>query len=158
MTKEATKSLPATLTDGGNHQGTKGNGRMLPRKLLDEGQGKFLSDMEISDSSGNKKHPPEPTTRAGFIGGHAEHVLLRPPIIKATGKIATGATRNKLQKQNKIHWTETLLRQQILSQWEMHNGATILPRDHLDHRDKTSAATEMAPQGLALKHEAAELL
>ena len=52
-TKEATKSLPATMIDEGNHQGTKGNGQVLPRKLLDEGQGKFASDMEISDSSGD---------------------------------------------------------------------------------------------------------
>jgi hypothetical protein len=35
--------------------------------------------MEISDSSGNKKHPPGPTIRADFFREHVEHVLLRPP-------------------------------------------------------------------------------
>ncbi len=89
-TKEATKSLPATMIYKGNHQGTKGNGRLLPCKLLDEGQGKFLSDMEISDSSGKKKHPPEPTTRADVIGEHAEHVLLRPPSSKLRAKLQQG--------------------------------------------------------------------
>ncbi len=117
-----------------------------------------MLDMEISDSSGDKKHPPESTTRADFIGEHAEHVLLRPPIIETTGKIATGATTNKVQTQHKIHRTETLQHQPILSQWETHNGATILSQDHWDHRDKMSATTEMAPQGLVLKHEVAELL
>ncbi len=104
--------------------------------------------MEIIDSSGDEKHPPGPTTRADFFGEHAEHVLLCPPIIKATGKIATGATTNKLQKQNKIHRMETLLRQPILLQWEMHNGATILPQDYWDHWDKMSPPPRWHPRGL----------
>jgi hypothetical protein len=53
---------------------------------------------------------------------------------------------------------ETLLQQPILSQWERHNRATILPEGHWNNWDKTSAVTKMAPQGLALKHEAADLL
>jgi hypothetical protein len=85
-TKEATKSLPAIMIDKGNHQGTNGNGRVLSCELLDEGQGKFALDMEISDSSGNKKHPLEPTTRADFVGEHAEHVLLHPPHHQSYGQ------------------------------------------------------------------------
>ena len=135
------------MIDEGNHQGTKGDGRMLPRKLLDERQGKFLLDMEISDSSGDKKHPPEPTTRADFVREHAEHVLLHPPIIKAMGKIATVTTTNKLQIENKLPWTETLLRQPILLQWETHNRATILPRDHWDHWDKRQPPLRWHPRG-----------
>jgi hypothetical protein len=46
----------------------------------------------------------------------------------------------------------------MLLQWEKHNRATILPRDHWDQLEKTSAITKMVPRGLALKHKAAELL
>ena len=51
-----------------------------------------------------------------------------------------------------------LLRQPLVPQWEWHNGATILPGDHWGQQQKTADAREMAPQGLALKHEAAGLL
>jgi hypothetical protein len=131
---------------------------MLPRKLLDEGQGKFLTDMEISNGSRNKAPTPAPTPRTNFIGEDAEHVLLPPPIIEAMGKIAMGETTSKLRKQNKPRRTETLLQQPILLQWERHNGARIVPEDHWKDWDKTSAMTKMAPQGLALKHKAAYLL
>jgi hypothetical protein len=83
---EATKSLPATIIDKGNHQGTKGDGRMLPRELLDEAQGSFLLNVEISDSSGDKKHPPGSTIRADFFREHAKHVLLRPPHHQSYGQ------------------------------------------------------------------------
>ncbi len=114
--------------------------------------------MEISNSSSNKAPTLAPTPGAKFIGEDAEHVLLCPPIIEAMGQIATGATTNKLRKQNKLHQMETLLRQPILSQWERHNGATILPEGHWNNQDKILAVTEMAPQGLALKHKVADLL
>ncbi len=116
-TKENRKSQPAAIIDKETNQGRKGDGRVLPRELLDKGQGKFLLDMEISNSSRDKAPILAPTPGAEFIGEDAEHVLLCPPIIKTTGKIATGATTNKLQKQNKLHRMETLLQQPILSQW-----------------------------------------
>ncbi len=96
LTKEDRKSQPAAIINEETNQGRKGNRRVLPRKLLDEGQGKFLSDMEISNSSSNKAPIPAPTPGAKFIGEDAEHVLLCPPIIEAMGQIATGATTNKL--------------------------------------------------------------
>jgi hypothetical protein len=84
-TKEDRKSQPASIIDEATNQGREGDGRVLPRELLDKGQGKFLSDMEISNSSSNKTPTPAPTPSAKFIGEEAEHVLLHPPIIKATG-------------------------------------------------------------------------
>ncbi len=141
------------------------DGRVLPRELLDDSQGKPASDMEISESSnskrdtantgGNKTAPEHATPRADNWNGH---VLLCPPIIEATRKIVTGATTSKLRKQNKLHRMNRLLRQPLVLQWERHNGATILPGDHWDQQQKTSDTREMALQGLALKHKAARLL
>ncbi len=141
------------------------DGWVLPRELLDDGQGKSALDMEISESSdskrdtantgGNETAPEHAIPRADNWN---KHVLLRPLIIKATGKIATGATTSKLRKQNKLHRMNCLLQQPLVLQWERHNGATIIPGDHWDQQQKTSDAWEMAPQGLALNHEAAGLL
>ena len=44
------------------------------------------------------------------------HILLRPPIIESTGKLATGAMTPMLQKQNKIHRSGRLSEQPITSQ------------------------------------------
>ena len=38
------------------------DGRILPRELLDNGQGKLSSDMDISDSSSDDEYPPAPPT------------------------------------------------------------------------------------------------
>jgi hypothetical protein len=138
---------------------------VLPHELLDVSQGKSASDMDISENSGsgmdqsgsnsNKTAPKGSTPSTDEWNGH---VLLRPPIIKATRKFATGATTAKLHKQNILHCMEALLQQPIVSQWEQHSGATILPGEQWDQRQKISEAREMAPQGLALQHEAAGLL
>ena len=90
--------------------------------------------------------------------GGDDHILLRPPIIEATGKLATGATTPMLRKQNKIHRNKKLSEQPVASQWQLHTGATLIPQEHWDQRTKTSALQEMALQGLALKHEAANIL
>jgi hypothetical protein len=63
-----------------------------------------------------------------------------------------------LRKQNKIHRNKKLSEQPVASQWQLHTGATLIPQEHWDQRTKTSALREMAPQGLALKHEAADIL
>ncbi len=39
-----------------------GDRRILPCNLLDNGQGKSSSDMDIRDSSSNDEYPPAPTT------------------------------------------------------------------------------------------------
>jgi hypothetical protein len=93
-----------------------GDGRILPRELLDDGQGKSSSDMDISDSSSNDEYPPTPTTTTTMIREQAAHKLLRPPIIESTGVIATGATMMILRKQNKAHCNEKLLQQPVTTQ------------------------------------------
>jgi len=72
--------------------------------------------------------------------------------------IATGATTPQLWKQNKLHRQETLLTQPVTSQWQWHQGSTLLDDDHWDKWIKMSADSEMAPQGLSLKHEATTIL
>ncbi len=96
---------------------------MLPRELLDDGQGKSASDMDISensgsgmDQSGSNSNEPSPKGSTPSTDKWDGHILLRPLIIKATGKIATGVTTPKLRKQNKLHRTEALLQQPIVSQ------------------------------------------
>ena len=46
----------------------------------------------------------------------------------------------------------------MTSQWHWHEGKTIVDDDHWDKHVKTSAESEMAPQGRALQHEAATIL
>ena len=140
------------------------DGRALPRELLDNGQGKCSvfpvtneesgSDMEISAEGSAEAATTTPTE-----GMHKQaHELPLPPIINATGQIATGATTHILQKQNKLHRNELLRAQPVKTQWEQHRGETLLPEEHWEHRQKTSEAREMAPQGLALQHKAANIL
>jgi hypothetical protein len=86
-----------------------GNGWILPRELLDGGQGKLSSGMDISSSSSDNKYPPAPSTTTMTMTEHAAYELLRPPIIKSTGEIATGATTKTLQKQNKAEHNKKLL-------------------------------------------------
>jgi hypothetical protein len=141
-----------------------GDGRVLPRMLLDNGQGKSSLDMDISSSESDgdqctsHRAGTAPTGPPPFTTNRDEHILLCPPVIKTMGRIATGATTPQLHKQNKIHWTNTLLNQPISLQWEVHNGATILPTDHWDNCRNVLDLREMAPQGLTLKHEAAGVL
>jgi hypothetical protein len=99
------------------------------RGLLDDGQGKSSSDMNISsDKSAAAQHAE------GILEmGVTEHTLLRLPIINATGRIATGATTPVLRKQNKAHQINTLLSQPASSQWKVHhNGNTLLTEKHWD--------------------------
>jgi hypothetical protein len=63
-----------------------------------------------------------------------------------------------IRKQNKIHRNKRLSEQPVASQWQLHTGATLIPQEHLDQWTKTSALREMAPQGLVLKHEVADIL
>ena len=153
------------------------DGRALPRELLDNGQGKFTTEMaatatedgsesdsgrdiDISIEDGMDMAAANKRNSKSNMGVNEgdDHILLRPPIIEATGKIATGATTPMLRIQNKIHRNERLLQQLVTSQWQRHTGDTLLPREHWDQRTKTSAPREMAPQGLALKHKAADIL
>jgi hypothetical protein len=143
---------------------TTQDGRVLSRELLDNGQGKYDFDHETDDGSGSdmsisEEGSTETATNASPKGcqGHPKDLLL-PPIIHATGKIATGATTPALRKQNKLQRNETLLTQPVNTQWVRHRGETMLENDHWYRCQKTSEAREMAPQGLALKHEAAHIL
>jgi hypothetical protein len=140
---------PRVSTNGNN-----GNGRVLPRVLLDDGQGKSNSDMDISSGDSEKGHRVE----GGFETATREHILLCPPVIEATGSIATGATTSALRKQNKVPRINTLLSQPTSSQWTVHHGNTILSEEHWDLRPNAAEVREMNPQGLALWHETAELL
>ena len=142
------------------------DGRVLPRKLLDNGQGKSTtnsdddreggSDMDISTEDSTDRAVPLTDRTDMDTGGNSS--LLHPPIIEATGKIATGATTPQLHKQNRLHHQETLLQQPISSHWQRHQGNTFLDEEHWDQCTKTATEREMAPQGLALKHEAAAIL
>ncbi len=139
---------------------TKGNGRALPRELLDNGQSKCEestamanddnSDMDIS-VEGTTAAVPQATAPGG-------HALLHPPIINTMGKIATWATTKLLQKQNKLLHNDTLREQPITCQWVRHKGDTLLGTEHWGQRTNMAECREMAPQGLAQKHEAADLL
>ncbi len=86
------------------------------------------------------------------------HTLLDPPIINTTGKIATGATTKQLRKQNKLLRNATLREQLVSGQWVRHEGETFLDTAHWEQQTNTAECREVAPQGLAQKHEAAELL
>ena len=79
-------------------------------------------------------------------------------MIAATGALATGATTDALRKQNKYQRTAELQIQPPESQWTIHHGRTILQDNHWEEVRKTANEVQMAPQGLALHHEAARLL
>ena len=136
----------------------KGDGRVLPRELLDNGQGKCdltvdsNSDMDISVEVESTTAAEQGTQKRGA------HELLDPPIINETRKIATGATTKQLRKQNKHFRNETLREQPIHGQWTRHVGDTALDDTHWERRTNTADEREMAPQGLAQQHEAADLL
>jgi hypothetical protein len=131
---------------------------ILPCKLLDEGQGISSSDMDISNSSSNDEYPLAPTTTTKTTTEQAADELLCPPIIKSMGVIATWATMKTLRKQNKAQRNEKLLQQPVTTQWITHDGAMILLPEYWEQQAKTWANKEMAPQGLALHHEAAHQL
>jgi hypothetical protein len=128
---------------------------------LDNGQGKStLSDMDISDSS-DEDAPPSltmNTTTPTHSAINKPINLLSPPIIVATGNIATLATTDTLCKQNRCHRDKALAQQLVVSQWIIHRGDTILPKDHWVKRRNTAEKSEMALQGLALQHETADVL
>ncbi len=84
--------------------------------------------------------------------------LLLPPIIEATGLWATGATTDLLRKQNKHQRTVNLEQQRPAPQWTIHQGQKLLREDHWEEVRKTADMAQMAPQGLALHHEAAGVL
>ena len=139
------------------------DGRALPRELLDNGQGKFDSGATTMMSSGDSDMDisVESTPAAAIQPAQTkatDHILLQPPIINTTGAIATGATTTTLRKQNKTQRNETLSKQAITSQWARHDGAKLLDPAHWEKRTKKAEVREMAPQGLALQHEAADLL
>jgi len=137
----------------------KGDGRVLPRELLDNGQGKCDETTATADGDSDTDTRLESNIHVGQQqpaqkGGG----LLDPPIINTTGEIATGATTKLLQKQNKLLRNETLRGQPIKGQWTQHEGKESLEPTHWEQRTKTAEDKEMAPQGLAQKHEAADLL
>jgi hypothetical protein len=84
--------------------------------------------------------------------------LLLPPVIIATGNIATGATSNLLQKQTKCQKKEKLIYQGLTTQWHTHRGSIFIPTNNWDERTIMAKQVEMCHQGLALRHEAASLL
>jgi hypothetical protein len=162
---QAQKTAPTT--DTMKHSTRPANrtadGRALPRVLLDNGQGKFDggdtttvsgdSHMDISVES-----TPAAATQATQDQAK-DHILLLPPIINTTRAIATGATTDILRKQNKTQQNKTFSNQTITSQWTRHDGAKLLdPENQWEQRTKKAEVREMAPQGLALQHEAADLL
>ena len=108
------------------------DGRVLPRELLDNGQGKSTtnsdddreggSDMDISNTKDSTDRAVPLTDQTDTDTG-GNNSLLHSPIIEATGKIATGATTLQLRKQNRFHRQETLLKQPVSSQWQRHQGS-----------------------------------
>jgi hypothetical protein len=116
--------------------------------------------MDISTSS-EEDAPPLATTDTrmplGCTSSNSIN-LLSPPITVATGNIATGAITDKLRKQNRQYRDEALAQQSVVSQWSIHRGDTILAEDHWVRCINTAENSEMALQGLALKHEAADIL
>jgi hypothetical protein len=123
--------------------GNNGDGRVLPWVLLDDGQGKSPSDMDIS-SSDNSAATGCVDARI-FETDKTEHTLLHPPIIETTGRIATGATTPALRKQNKAQRNNILLSQPASSQWTLHHGKTLLPEDHWNDRKNAAEDREMSP-------------
>jgi hypothetical protein len=86
------------------------DGRVLPRELLDDGQGKSTtSDMEISDSSDGSNRSRMVNNKKPHPGECNQQRLLLPPIIVAMGTLATGATTEVLRKQNKHQRNKALL-------------------------------------------------
>jgi hypothetical protein len=141
------KKKPIGITDG----------RALPQELLDNGQGKLTtSDMEISASSDDEDQPLAVIHDEGTNTSRKQpHRLLLPPVIKSTGFFATGVTTEDLRKQNKQQRIETLLWQPMESQWTIHRGFNFLPHDVWSQQQQIDITSQMAPQWLALRHEAA---
>ncbi len=176
MSKTISGNVPKPTHEHNNHKAYKHeisgqwkqgeDGRVLPRELLDNGHVKSTANSDDNHKGGsnmdisNTKDSTEavPLTDQPDTDTRDNNSLLHPPIIKATGKIATGATTSQLRKQNKLHRQETLLKQPVSSQWQRHQGSTFLDEDNWDQRTKKLAKREMMPQGLALKHEAAAIL
>jgi len=145
-----------------NLGGTTDGRARLPREFLDDGQGKSdadTSDMEISTTtSEGDVHPRADGSVSPSDQATGCNKLLLPPIIAATGEMATGATTEALRKQNKHQRTADLLSQHLHPQWTMHRGHTVLQENHWAAVRKTADDVQMAPQGLALHHEAAGIL
>jgi hypothetical protein len=144
---------PGGIVDGRNEEGVTKVGGALPRDLLDDGQGKCeagTSDMEISTNSDGSASPPVERT--------SNQKLLLPPVIEATGLRATVVTTDIQRKQNKQQGMVHLEQQRPASQWNIHQGHTLLREDHWVEVRNTANAAQMAPQGLALHHEAAGVL
>jgi hypothetical protein len=142
---------PGGIVDGRNEEGVTKVGGALPRDLLDDGQGKCeagTSDMEISTNSDGSASPPVERT--------SNQKLLLPPVIEATGLRATVVTTDIQRKQNKQQGMVHLEQQRPASQWNIHQGHTLLREDHWVEVRKTANAAQMAPQGLALHHERQE--
>ena len=127
--------VPKPTHEQDNHKANKHNissqwkqgedGRVLPRELLDNGQGKSTknsndnrkggSNINISTEDSTDQAVPLTDRTDTDIGGN--NSLLHPPIIEAMCKIATGATTSQLPKQNRLHHQEMLLQQPVSSQW-----------------------------------------
>ena len=95
------------IVETNEEQGVTTNGKSLPRELLDDGQGKLGSDldMEISSSSEGSIYSPVDNKWALLEHERGQQPLLLPPVIAATGAVVTGATADALQKQNKFQRT-----------------------------------------------------
>jgi hypothetical protein len=159
--REEQNKLARDRGNKGRTSEDKVDGRELPRELLDNGQGKSFSlHMDISTSSKENAPPLATTDTTMPLGCTSSDIInvLSPPIIVATGNITTGATTDKLHKQNRQYRDEALVQQSVVSQWSIHRGDTILAEDHWVRCINTAEHSKMALQGLALKHEAADIL
>jgi hypothetical protein len=105
--------------------------------------------MEISSS--NSDDTPVPTNKSNDARNYNDRTtLLLPPVIIATGKIATGAMSNLLQKQNTCQQREKLINQGLTTQWHTHKGSFFISTNHCNKRTIMADQAEMCPQGLRL--------
>ncbi len=111
----------------GTATGTAGQRTRKSKKNSDDDR-EGSSDMDISTEDSTDWAVPLTDQTDTDTGGN--NSLLHPPIIGATGKIATGATTLQLRKQNRLHRQETLLQQPVSSQWQRHQGSTFLDEDY----------------------------
>ncbi len=77
--RATTAPIALRIIDDESTRRVMGNRQILPRKLLDNGQGKLSLGMDISDSSSIDKYPPAPPTTTTTTTEHDAYELLHPP-------------------------------------------------------------------------------
>jgi hypothetical protein len=114
------------------------------RSLLDEGEGKLLTNNKTIDI----ETKVVPTEETGFAG-------LEPPRLDSTSLAVTGADIPQHKIKNKRKLKATLAIQAVKSQWTIYQGEFKLPPPPTPLEQHQG---EMYPSGLALLHPAVELL